>query len=325
MTRTRVSTTVDTQLLADARERTHGPTDAALLDEALRALVQQLPVRGDRCLVRGLRRPTHRRTRRVGRPRGLSTRCRRLVSAVPRPGRGVVVRARRPSGADRSSCCHATRRSSGSGARSSAPCTTTIRGLASEVVLEPGEDPVDRPIRGEPRLDRERLAGRSRGATGHARRRADASAVARHSKLPSTAAEPPDRSPSGRCVEGSDHSEQPRIGPAGTAGRPSDERRGRSEVRQHQRRSPLAGHLGPVDHDPPRHADGIQGSRGRDDGGGPHAHAALGRPSGTRGGIRVLRWRPRPAASATPPWRRSGREPRPPTGPVPLRRGQPGR
>lgn len=25
-----------------------------------------------------------------------------------------------------------------------APCTTTIRGLASEVVLEPGEDPVDR-------------------------------------------------------------------------------------------------------------------------------------------------------------------------------------
>ena len=26
-----------------------------------------------------------------------------------------------------------------------APCTTTIRGLASEVVLEPGEDPVGRP------------------------------------------------------------------------------------------------------------------------------------------------------------------------------------
>jgi mRNA interferase MazF len=26
-----------------------------------------------------------------------------------------------------------------------APCTTTIRGLASEVVLEPGEDPVPRP------------------------------------------------------------------------------------------------------------------------------------------------------------------------------------
>lgn len=25
-----------------------------------------------------------------------------------------------------------------------APCTTTIRGLASEVVLEPGEDPIDR-------------------------------------------------------------------------------------------------------------------------------------------------------------------------------------
>lgn len=26
-----------------------------------------------------------------------------------------------------------------------APCTTTVRGLASEVVLEPGEDPVPRP------------------------------------------------------------------------------------------------------------------------------------------------------------------------------------
>lgn len=26
-----------------------------------------------------------------------------------------------------------------------APCTTTIRGLASEVLLEPGEDPVPRP------------------------------------------------------------------------------------------------------------------------------------------------------------------------------------
>jgi mRNA interferase MazF len=26
-----------------------------------------------------------------------------------------------------------------------APCTTTIRGLASEVILEPGEDPVHRP------------------------------------------------------------------------------------------------------------------------------------------------------------------------------------
>jgi mRNA interferase MazF len=26
-----------------------------------------------------------------------------------------------------------------------APCTTTIRGLASEVALEPGEDPIPRP------------------------------------------------------------------------------------------------------------------------------------------------------------------------------------
>lgn len=26
-----------------------------------------------------------------------------------------------------------------------APCTTTIRGLPSEVILEPGDDPIDRP------------------------------------------------------------------------------------------------------------------------------------------------------------------------------------
>lgn len=32
-----------------------------------------------------------------------------------------------------------------------APCTTTIRGLASEVVLEPGEDPV--PLRSAANLD----------------------------------------------------------------------------------------------------------------------------------------------------------------------------
>jgi mRNA interferase MazF len=32
-----------------------------------------------------------------------------------------------------------------------APCTTTIRGLASEVVLEPGEDPV--PLRSAVNLD----------------------------------------------------------------------------------------------------------------------------------------------------------------------------
>lgn len=39
MPRTRVSTTVDGDLLAQAREATGGVSDAALLDEALRALL----------------------------------------------------------------------------------------------------------------------------------------------------------------------------------------------------------------------------------------------------------------------------------------------
>lgn len=39
MTRTRLSTTVDADLLADARRVRSGVRDAALIDEALRALV----------------------------------------------------------------------------------------------------------------------------------------------------------------------------------------------------------------------------------------------------------------------------------------------
>ena len=39
MSRIRVSTTVDSELLAQARETLGGTTDAALLDEALRALL----------------------------------------------------------------------------------------------------------------------------------------------------------------------------------------------------------------------------------------------------------------------------------------------
>ena len=41
MPRTRVSTTVDESLLAEARSLRKGSTDAALLDEALTALVAQ--------------------------------------------------------------------------------------------------------------------------------------------------------------------------------------------------------------------------------------------------------------------------------------------
>ena len=55
-----------------------------------------------------------------------------------------------------------------------APCTTTIRSLPSEVLLEPGDDPVPRRSAREPRLRRERLGGRARGAARPARRRAHA-------------------------------------------------------------------------------------------------------------------------------------------------------
>jgi hypothetical protein len=41
MARTRVSTTVDDSLLAEAREVADAPTDAALLDRALSALLAQ--------------------------------------------------------------------------------------------------------------------------------------------------------------------------------------------------------------------------------------------------------------------------------------------
>ena len=41
MNRTRLSTTVDTRLLQKAREVGAAPTDAALVDMALRALVEQ--------------------------------------------------------------------------------------------------------------------------------------------------------------------------------------------------------------------------------------------------------------------------------------------
>ncbi|GAB89190.1 hypothetical protein GORHZ_053_00430 [Gordonia rhizosphera NBRC 16068] len=41
MTRIRLSTTVDAELLADARRTRSGITDAALVDEALRALLSR--------------------------------------------------------------------------------------------------------------------------------------------------------------------------------------------------------------------------------------------------------------------------------------------
>jgi mRNA interferase MazF len=53
--------------------------------------------------------------------------------------------------ADLSLCCLATQSFHGTVAHSVAPCTTNIRGLASEVMLEPADDPV--PLRSAVNLD----------------------------------------------------------------------------------------------------------------------------------------------------------------------------
>ena len=92
MSRTRLSTTVDTDLLESARSAT-GKPDSALVDEALAALLSR------------------HRSAEVSRD-----------AVIPRHRRVLV-----------------------------APCTTTIRHLPSEVLLEPGEDPV--PLRSAVNLD----------------------------------------------------------------------------------------------------------------------------------------------------------------------------
>jgi mRNA interferase MazF len=79
----------------------------------------------------------------VGRPGIVATSCRRVVSALPARGevwwselpdigRRPVVVLSRDAAIPRLGCALV------------APCTTTIRGLASEVVLEPDHDPIPR-------------------------------------------------------------------------------------------------------------------------------------------------------------------------------------
>lgn len=79
----------------------------------------------------------------MGRPRVLPTGCGRLVSALPARGEvwwcELAEIGRRPVVVlSRDAAVPRLRRAL------VAPCTTTIRGLASEVVLEPHEDPVPR-------------------------------------------------------------------------------------------------------------------------------------------------------------------------------------
>src|SRR5438552_1194786 len=99
-------------------------------------------VRGRRCL-RGVRpRPT-RRTRRVGRPRLVPGGRRRVVTALPARGEvwwcELAEVARRPVVVlSRDAAIPRLRRAL------VGPCTTTIRGLPSEVLLDPDKDPVPR-------------------------------------------------------------------------------------------------------------------------------------------------------------------------------------
>jgi mRNA interferase MazF len=102
MTRTRVSTSVDADLLADARRTRDGGTDAGLIDDALSALLaRHRSAEIDEAYA----------TTYAAHPLDEADEARDV--AIPRMRRALV-----------------------------APCTTTVRGLPSEVVLEPGDDPI---------------------------------------------------------------------------------------------------------------------------------------------------------------------------------------
>lgn len=79
----------------------------------------------------------------MGRPRIVSRSGRRVVTATPRRGElwwcELAEIGRRPVVVlSRDAAIPRLRRTL------IAPCTTTVRGLASEVVLEPGDDPITR-------------------------------------------------------------------------------------------------------------------------------------------------------------------------------------
>ncbi len=138
-----MSTTVDETLLASARSALSTFTDAALLDAALAALMDrhraseidaaytvydEHPLGEPRCLGRsGLI------------PGGGSS----VVSVSPLPARGEVWWCELPD-IGRRPVVVLSRDAAIPRLRRTlvAPCTTTIRGLASEVVVEPADDPV---------------------------------------------------------------------------------------------------------------------------------------------------------------------------------------
>ena len=144
MARTRISTTVDAALLAGARRARSGLADSALIDEALAALLarqraaeidaayaaydmhplDQHDEWGDLASFREAARGV--RDCPSGAWRGL------VVSAFPEVGPRPVVVLSRDAAIPRL------------GRALIGPCTTTIRGIPSEVRLEPTEDPIPR-------------------------------------------------------------------------------------------------------------------------------------------------------------------------------------
>jgi len=172
MSRIRVSTTVDESLLENARRLRSKLTDSALLDEALEALLARHRAGRDRCQLLGLRRAPTRQPDDWG-DLHLFARPQRLMTPLPARGelwwceladigRRPVVVLSRDAAIPRL------------GRALIAPCTTTIRHIPSEVVLEPGDDPVPLRSRRQSGLGRERLGRGPRRAPWAAQRRTDA-------------------------------------------------------------------------------------------------------------------------------------------------------
>ncbi len=143
MSRIRVSTTVDEERLASARRTRPGATDAVLLDEALEALI--LRHRGAEINASYAAYDEHPldEVDEWGDLASFREAAATLVSPVPARGEvwwcELADAGRRPVVVlSWDAAIPKLRRAL------IAPCTTTIRGLASEVVLEPSEDPVPR-------------------------------------------------------------------------------------------------------------------------------------------------------------------------------------
>ena len=142
MARTRISTTVDSSLLEEARRATAAP-DSALIDEALAALLgRRRAAEIDAAYVAYDSHPLDERDE-WGDLRVVSRRCRLIVTTLP--ARGEVWWCELPQ-AGRRPVVVLSRDAAIPRLRRAlvAPCTTTIRGIPSEVLLEPAQDPIPR-------------------------------------------------------------------------------------------------------------------------------------------------------------------------------------